>query len=304
MMQVIKKEFEVALVQQQIEHKKSILQLRAVRERLPARELRIAELGAGLPLGKIPDRDLQIVNGEEKDRGLIARCGIIAKGIARDFSIRNLERTEGFRFYDILKKYYSGLTLDEVRTAFELALVGELDKYLPKDKNGNPDKNHYQSFSAEFITRILNSFMAYKGKVWSKVYVSSEKEEIEVTEEQKAENRAGFYQVVQEQFEIWKSGGKPEFFFVGTVAGFFIERGYVKDRELTQSDFNQALINVKDSDQLTGHDKAKIFERFREGENTGKLEVEAKRVKDEELILKAFEYMYKSKIEIYESERG
>lgn len=33
------------------------------------------------------------------------------------------------------------MTLADIKLAFELATTGELDDYLPKDSQGNPDKS-------------------------------------------------------------------------------------------------------------------------------------------------------------------
>ena len=45
--------------------------------------------------------------------------------------------------------------------AFEMSLTGELDDFLPKGRDGQPDRNHYQQFNAEYVCKILN---AYKGR--------------------------------------------------------------------------------------------------------------------------------------------
>lgn len=287
MNQVIKRE---TLALQQIEQKKTVLSLPEVQSRLSSTEFRIAKLATGTAIKDIPDRDLQIVNGEEKDLGLVARVGILARGIARDFSIRNVERAEAFRFMDILKKYYSGFTLDEVRSAFELALVGELDAYLPKGKNGEADKNHYQVFSVEFICKILNAYKTYKGKVWGKVYAGAEKVEPEITEEQKAEARAGFLQMVRELFEEFCAGDMPVIMFPRTVADYLIENGWVDDRELTQADYNKALLAVKSNQVINPFSKLGILESFKNGE-TDKLKAEAEQAKAQELILMGFKRM-------------
>lgn len=295
MNQVIKKEFD--LVKIELDRKKSVLNLPAVLERVSQKELRIADLSIGVPISKIPDRDLRIVNGEEKERGLIERTGIIAKGIARDFAIRNIDRGDAFRFFDILKKYYSTLTLDEVRTAFELALVGELDPYLPKDRNGVADKNHYQAFSVEFVTRILNAYKSYRGKVWTKINVSSEKQEKEVTEEEKREFKEGFLSVIRDYYKSWSDGNGLVIMFPATVVEWLIAQGHVKDRELTDADYNKALVAVKTS-AINGIEKKNILERFKEGNHDGKLESEATRIKNEELIIKAFKNIKKKGVEL------
>jgi hypothetical protein len=294
MNQVIKRG---ALALQQIEQKKNILSLPAVQSKLSQGEFRVAKLATGTAIKDIPDRDLRIVDNEEKDFGLVAKAGILAKGIARDFAIRNVERAEAFRFMDILKKYYSGFTLDEVRSAFELALVGELDAYLPKDKNGVPDKNHYQIFSVEFITKILNAYKSYKGKVWGKVFAIADKVEPEVTQTQKDEFREGFLKRLREMYAGFCAGEMPVIIFPRTIAEYLIEKNWVDDRELSQADFNKAVIMLKSSSTADPFSKLNILEAYKNGE-TDRLKAEAEQAKAHDLILSAFKRMKEENAQI------
>lgn len=74
------------------------------------------------------------------------------------------------RLVDILKRYYSNLTLADIKLAFELATTGELDEYFPKDKQGNPDKNHYQQFNADYFAKILKAYKQKQTDVIDKAY--------------------------------------------------------------------------------------------------------------------------------------
>ena len=64
------------------------------------------------------------------------------------------------RTAQLLKRYYETLTIEDFRLAFEMAVAGELEGYLPKDWRGNTDTHHYQQFSAEYICKILNRYKA------------------------------------------------------------------------------------------------------------------------------------------------
>lgn len=74
------------------------------------------------------------------------------------------------RLLDIIKRYYSQLTLTDLKLAFELATTGELNDYLPKDSKGNPDKNHYQNFNADYFAKILNAYKRKQSEVVEKAY--------------------------------------------------------------------------------------------------------------------------------------
>lgn len=101
---------------------------------------------------------------------LCTKSGTLAKFVSRDAGIKQIDEYDVTRFVDILQRYYSSLTLAEVKLAFEFAMAGELDSYLPRDRDGNPDKNHYQAFSVEYVTKILNAFRKKKFEVESKAY--------------------------------------------------------------------------------------------------------------------------------------
>lgn len=74
------------------------------------------------------------------------------------------------RLVDILKRYYSNLTLADIKLAFELATTGELDEYLPRDSQGNPDKKHYQQFNADYFAKILGAYRKKQNEVIDKAY--------------------------------------------------------------------------------------------------------------------------------------
>ena len=85
--------------------------------------------------------------------------------IFKDTGYRSTDESElGYlviRVSEILKRYYAGLTLKDFRMAFEMSITGELDDYLPKGRDGQADRGHYQQFNAEYVCKILN---AYKGR--------------------------------------------------------------------------------------------------------------------------------------------
>lgn len=91
------------------------------------------------------------------------------------------------RITDILKRYYYDMTLQDIKTAFELLVVGALDAYLPKDGNGNPDTKHYQRFNADYIGKVLKAYKLKQKDVFAKVYHNEPKEEINEEEVKRVE---------------------------------------------------------------------------------------------------------------------
>lgn len=112
---------------------------------------------------------------EIDDETLVAKLANILKYIAMDIGFiipQNIDEWQYIqtRILDILKRYYSNYTLSDVKLAFELATTGELDEFLPKDKHGNPDKNHYQQFNAGYLSKILNAYKRKQNVVIDKAF--------------------------------------------------------------------------------------------------------------------------------------
>lgn len=88
------------------------------------------------------------------------------------------------RLVDILKRYYSYLTLADIKLAFELATTGELDDFLPRDSQGNPDKKHYQQFNADYFAKILKAYKQKQTDVIDKAYKAIPEKNNEISPEQ------------------------------------------------------------------------------------------------------------------------
>lgn len=112
---------------------------------------------------------------EIDDAKLVENLSLLFKRIAMDvgYIIPQNENDWNYiqsRLLDILKRYHSDMTLADIKIAFELATTGELDEFLPKDKHGNPDKNHYQQFNADYLSKILNAYKRKQNVVIDKAF--------------------------------------------------------------------------------------------------------------------------------------
>lgn len=94
------------------------------------------------------------------------------KWIAKDVGYRATDESErGYlvvRVAEILKRYYDGLTMRDFKMAFEMSITGELDDYLPKGRDGQADRGHYQQFNAEYVCKILNAYKYKRAAVLRK----------------------------------------------------------------------------------------------------------------------------------------
>lgn len=123
------------------------------------------------------------------DGTLIAKTGQMFRFIAMDVGYIIPTNPEDWayictRLLDILKKYYSQMTLADIKLAFESATTGELDDYLPKDSQGNPDKKHYQQFNADYFAKILNAYRRKQNGVIHKAYKALPEPKKELTPEE------------------------------------------------------------------------------------------------------------------------
>lgn len=124
------------------------------------------------------------------DETLIAKTGQMFRFIAMDvgFIIPTENRDDWTyictRLLDLLKRYYSQLTLSEVKLAFELLITGELDDYLPKDRDGNAERKHYQQFNADYFAKVLNAYCRKQNQVIGKAYTALPEPKKELSPEQ------------------------------------------------------------------------------------------------------------------------
>lgn len=94
------------------------------------------------------------------------------KWIAKDVGYRVTDESErGYlvvRVAEILKRYYDNLTMRDFKMAFEMSITGELDEYLPKGRDGQADRGHYQQFNAEYVCKILNAYKYRRAAILKK----------------------------------------------------------------------------------------------------------------------------------------
>lgn len=114
---------------------------------------------------------------EIDDETLIAKTGQMFRFIAMDvgFIIPTEQNDWAYictRLLDLLKRYYSQLTLSEIKLSFELLITGELDEFLPKDRDGNAERKHYQQFNADYFAKVLNAYCRKQNQVIGKAYTA------------------------------------------------------------------------------------------------------------------------------------
>lgn len=114
----------------------------------------------------------RLISEEESEEKKIEYLGIIFIGVCSDFGLNAPERSAVksvfSSIFDVVDLYFDDLSFSEVKLAWRLLAVGELDNYLPKDRYGNPDKNHYGSLNVDYVTKVLKAYRKRKADMMSK----------------------------------------------------------------------------------------------------------------------------------------
>lgn len=189
---------------------------------------------------------------ELDDNSLIAKTSQMFKFIAMDVGFKvptNLEEWQYIctRLMGVLKRYYSDMTLADIKLAFELATMGELNAYLPKDSHGNPDKNHYQQFNADYFGKILNAFRRKQQLTISKAYDALPEPKREATPEQKRQlnnnlKRSLIYSFLKYKYcgQFDRGNGISEMLFYDEL----VKVGLAENIVITEDEKLEALNNL------------------------------------------------------------
>lgn len=114
----------------------------------------------------------RLISEEESEEKKIEYLGIIFIGVCSDFGLNAPERSAVksvfSSIFDVVDLYFDDLSFAEVKLAWRLLAVGELDNYLPKDSYGNPDKKHYGSLNVDYVTKVLKAYRKRKADMMAK----------------------------------------------------------------------------------------------------------------------------------------
>ena len=130
--------------------------------------------------------------GEYSLEALSAQLNGVIDWIARDIGYR-IQGDDDRQYIivrtgQLLKRYYDNLSVEDFRLAFEMAVAGELEAYLPRDWKGNADARHYQQFSAEYVCKILNAYRVKRGMALRKAEAAGPQQKSGIPESDQREN--------------------------------------------------------------------------------------------------------------------
>lgn len=229
----------------------------------------------------------ELINQIPEDQ-LAHKCGVLAKGICSDFGIRSVEPDQVFQFMQILKNYYGTYTLKEIKKAFELLAVGELDHYLPTNSKGDPDGNHYQQFNISWVGKILKAYTGYRSKIWSKIQDLNSKIIPEVSEHFKKEQMRLFRNALKSYVKEYEETGRIEVVYPVYVANWMVKNEVLEPREIEEKHLKRAFHSIMAGDKKNAKEKNEVKMLWEAGGISSDLRTEAERLLSIEMVEEGF----------------
>lgn len=235
------------------------------------------------------------------ERELVKDSAVMFKYIAIDVGYTIPSQNEWSyiltRLVGIMKRYYGNYTLADVKLAFELATIGKLDDYLPKDSHGAPDRKHYQQFNAEYFSKIFGAYVKRQNEVLAKAYKCMPQERKPMNE---SEYRLMRLQRNKMIFLRYKYTGKLILENIDDMLLYewLYSVGLADDVEETKSDRKQAY-NIYMRKAVDGIvNKYAAINVRREGDESHEIDYIAYSLGRQRMIKKAFDTMIEEEIQI------
>lgn len=202
---------------------------------------------------------------EMDERELTTKCAMLFKGVAMDIGYTIPDRDtwayQQTRLLDLLRRYYGHLALAEVRLAFEMATMGELNAYLPKDANGNPDNKNYGQFNAAFFGKILTAYQQRQQMAIAAAERAMPKEPL-WNEERQAKAQHELRQRCREIFENYRKTGELELGLTGEIYVYdiLVKRGVVPEEAVSDKVVEKLAQSVNEENILYSPKKRKAIQ--------------------------------------------
>lgn len=197
-----------------------------------------------------------------------------------------------FRVCEVLKKYYRTLTIKDFHLAFEMSLTGELDEYLPKNGNGQPDRGHYQQFNIEYICKILNAYKLHRARILKKAADALPSPQQVRDPEREKEYRNRMKSDLVQAFYDYRNGNIVQFSPIQEMLfqQYLGEIGKMEKVEVTEEEQGEILRRTISSLLRNGmnYDANRLKN---EGLQAGEIQYDALALARRKAILKAFDAM-------------
>jgi hypothetical protein len=235
------------------------------------------------------------------ERELVKDAAVMFKYIAIDIGYTIPSQNEWSyiltRLVGIMKRYYGNYTLADIKLAFELATIGKLDDYLPKDSHGAPDRKHYQQFNAEYFSKIFGAYVKRQNEVLAKAYKCMPQERKPMNESEYKLMRLQRNKMI---YLRYKYTGKLILENIDDMLLYewLYSVGLADDVEETKSDRKQAY-NIYMRKAIDGIvNKYAAINVRREGDESHEIDYIAYSLGRQRMIKKAFDTMIEDEIQI------
>lgn len=242
---------------------------------------------------------------EIDDATLVEKTGQLFRFIAKDVGYMIPTESGDWvytctRLLDFLKRYYSQLTLSDVKLAFELLVTGELDEYLPKDKDGNPEKKHYQQFNADYFARVLNAYKKKQDQVIVKAYGALPRHENKMDDKQVDEYKKQAKNACLTCFLRYKYTGRFIFEFVEEmiVYNWLFRVGLADELKETEEDRKKAFSVFLARVAKGFVNKSTAYQVRKEGINSKEIDYTTFEIMRRKEIKSAFDRMIKEELQV------
>lgn len=224
----------VVTTQKAVDVRRSMVQRKEVLDALCVADRRILAASAKKLIGEMTD--------EELSKAIASVFKLVAADVGYKITDKELWQHTLSRIYTMLKAYYKQLSMTEVSLAFELFVVGELDKYLPK-RNGEVDKNHYQQFSLMYVNTVLYAYVQRQRDAVAKAYEVKVDKPQEPTEDLERMGRNYIRAKFIKAFLYYKYHGKIQFDGADDMFYYSLSRklGYADEVVETDADKQKAF---------------------------------------------------------------
>lgn len=192
------------------------------------------------------------------------------------------------RLSDVLKRHFYDLTIEDVKTAFELLTVGDLDNYLPTNSSGDPDRSHYQNLNAEYLCKVLRAYKKRRDLAYTNIKAAQPKPQ-KALPPQPTKTPA---EKTRECYDNYKATGKLTFQIPPddvTIANFLTEKGLMAAVEVTDGDKEKAFAIYKAENELGWHNDYATKWIIRAGKDARELQPKAYKLALSRCIKAAFD---------------
>lgn len=192
------------------------------------------------------------------------------------------------RLADVLKRHFYDLTIEDVKTAFELLTVGDLDNYLPTNSSGEPDRSHYQNLNAEYLCKVLRAYKKRRDVAYTNIKAAQPKPQ-KALPPQPTKTPA---EKTRECYDTYKATGKLVFAIPPddvTIANFLTEKGLMATVEVTDADKEKAFATYKIETELGWHNDYAAKWIIRVGKDAREIQPKAYKIALNRCIKAAFD---------------